>query len=352
MPNQRGFVFLASLLMVILYAGWSAMLLQRSMVELNTATRSTQVQQAFHVAEAGLDDATQWLSHQPSPPSRIDAFDPFNGSQTIGGGTYRVTIDPDDANPTSYLDLFTITVTGQMAGGSGSRQLTELLHAESFSRYSYFTNSEKMSDGTRIWFSTNDHLWGPVRSNDQFNLSGSPMFEGLITSAASSIFYKNPPPTGGNHPQFNGGLSLNSSTVTLPLSATRLRTAAASGGAWYTGNTTITLQVDGTMLVTNAAKGWTNKLQSLPTNGAIFINSGNVKVSGTVHGQLTIGTSNDLVLLNNISYANDPQLHPDSTGILGLVAEKKVVISQTAPNDLNIQASVVALQSSFTVQNW
>ena len=352
MSNQRGFVFMMSLFVVVFLAGWSAMLFQRSITEFNATNRSAQLQQAFHLAEGGLDDARQWLSSQPSPPSGIDPIDPFNGPQAIAGGSYSVTIDPDDANPTNYLDLFTITVTGQMAGGAISRQLTEMVHAESFSRYSYFTNREKMSDGTRIWFSSGDHLWGPVQSNDQFNISGSPIFESLITSAASSIFYRNPPPTGGNHPQFNGGVALNAGTVTLPLSSARLRVAASSGGAWYTGNTTITLQADGTMLVTNTVKGWINKLLSLPANGAIFVNGGNVKVSGTMHGQLTIGTSNDLVILNNVTYADDPQIHPESTDILGLVAEKNVVISQSAPNDLAIQASLMALQSSFTVENW
>jgi hypothetical protein len=163
----------------------------------------------------------------------------------------------------------------------------------------------------------------------------------------------NPPPAGGNNPQFNGGLSLNAGSITLPTSVTQLRVAASSAdGAWYTGNTTIRLQSDGTMLVTNAARGWVNRSQPLPANGAIFVNGGNATVSGTLDGQLTIGTNRDLLIDNNLRYADNPRTNPQSNDILGLVSEQNVVVSQAAPNDLEVQASVMALGSSFTVERW
>lgn len=352
MSDRRGSVLVLSYLVLMLFSTWTATGLLRSTTELHASQLYVEKLQAFHAAEAGLDDAHVWLRGRGIPPSGVNPFDPFNGPRPVNRGRVRVTIDPDDNNPTRYVDLFTITATGDVNSSRVTRRITKLLRTESFARYAYFTDSELLN-GWPIWFTSRDYLGGPVHTNDQLNIAGSPVFDGPVTSAASSIHYMRPPPSGGNSPRFNGGVMLSAGVTRLPLSVTQLRVAASSaGGAWYTGNTLIKLQPDGTMLVTNPLQRWVDRPQPLPANGAIFVNGGNVTVSGTLDGQLTIGTNRDLVIANDIRYANDPVVDPQSNDVLGLVAEQNVIVSQTAPSDLTVHASIMALNSSFTVANW
>jgi len=106
------------------------------------------------------------------------------------------------------------------------------------------------------------------------------------------------------------------------------------------------------MTVTNANKGWVNQNIAPPSNKAIFVTGGDLTVSGTLNGQLTMGTNKDIVIPNNILYSDNPRTNPGSTDMLGLIAEKDVVISQTAPNNVEVDASVMALGNSFIVENW
>lgn len=370
MGNRRGSLLVFCYLLLAFLTTWGATMFRRSAQELAGSERYVDSLQAFHLAEAGLDRAMQWLRSQPTPPGGNIAFDPFTNpaiqncsmadpsqparaAQAMAGGTYLVCVDPDDNNPIGFMDRYTISVLGIAPGGMARRQLTKLTQTLSFSRYSYYTQWEQMANGTNIWFTSANHLAGPVHTNDQFNIAGSPVFDGEVTSAAATINYRNPPPTGGNNPQFNAGLSLGVAAITMPVSAAKLRTAAASAdGTWYVGNTTIVLQNNGTMLVTNPVAGLTNAVTSLPSNGALFVNGGNLTVSGQLNGQVTLGTSEDVLLVNHVMYANDPEADPNSDDMLGLVAEKNVVISTAAPNDLHIRGSIMALTTSFTVENW
>ncbi len=351
--KTQGSILIFSYLLIAILITLGSAQFGRSATELNVSERYTDTLQAFHLSEAGVNAGFDWLKDQGVPPAGIAPFDPFGGTQAFPGGTYQITIDPDDNNPAGFLDLFTLTATGQATGLAVGRQITLLLRTESFSRFSYFTNSERLASGNPIWFTGSDHLAGPVHSNDQFNISGSPIFDGLVSSTSGSINYKNPPPAGGNNPQFNGGLELNAAPITLPLSATKLRVAAASAqGKWFAGNTTIVLEAGGTMRVTNPAAGLVDVPMALPANGAVFVNGGNVTVSGTLNGQVTIGTSDDVLINGHVRCAVDPQVNPASDDMLGLIAESDIIIAQTAPNNLKLQASVMALSTSFTVENW
>jgi hypothetical protein len=91
---------------------------------------------------------------------------------------------------------------------------------------------------------------------------------------------------------------------------------------------------------------------ALPINGALFVDGGDVNVSGVLNGRLSIGTNRNIVVVNNITYADDPRTHPASDDMLGLIAEKDVVISQNAPYNVEVDASMLALGNSFLVENW
>ena len=353
MSNQRGSLLVVSYLFIAFLISWATVSFRQGATELHASERFVDSRQSFNLAEAGRDDAVRYMRSLPSPPTGILAFDPFSGSVALGaGGTYAVTIDPDDANPSTYIDHFTITSTGQVTSPQTISQVLTVLRIESFARYAYFTNAEsKLLYGspTPMWFTSADRMYGPVHTNGQFNINGSPIFDGPISSVATSINYDS---NGPNNPKFRGGLTLGAAPVTMPMTATGLRVAASGGGYWYTGNTTIVLQSNGTMLVTNTALGWVGHPTALPANGAIFVNGGDATVSGTLDGTLTIGASERILIPDHIDYKDNPNNNPNATDVLGLVAEKDIVIQTSAPNGLRIQASMMALNESFMVEDW
>ena len=218
---------------------------------------------------------------------------------------------------------------------------------------------------------TGDSLNGPVHTNDSLNISGNPSFPDLIDPNPTeehgpSINYMHP---GTDNPYFAQPVNFNVASIPFPPNATTpLRNAAASGGNVFTGTTTITLNANGTMNVTNANGGLNNKNMPIPANGAIFVQNavsnkgkitdyGDVNVSGTLNGRLSIGADDNINIAGNVQYNNNPQVNPASTDTLGLIAQGDVIILQGAcPNgptsNLTIQASVMAMADSFYLENW
>jgi hypothetical protein len=96
--------------------------------------------------------------------------------------------------------------------------------------------------------------------------------------------------------------------------------------------------------------------------------SGNVGVSGTLNGRITMYANGTIVLLDDLRYANDP-VKGVCRDILGLIADKDIVIADNALNDpqlvksgvyrnmddtqdFTIHAVMMALGTSFRVENF
>ncbi|CAN5510979.1 hypothetical protein BH09GEM1_BH09GEM1_16620 [soil metagenome] len=96
--------------------------------------------------------------------------------------------------------------------------------------------------------------------------------------------------------------------------------------------------------------------------------SGNVGLSGTLNGRITLYSNGTIVLLDDLRYANDP-VKGVCRDILGMIADKDVVIADNSLNtpqliasntysalddtqDFTIHGVMMALGSSFRVQNY
>src|SRR5690349_19900765 len=94
--DRRGAALIFAM-MVLMVMSISGLALAASSLN---ALRSTKAQEdsalAFNLAEAGIARATLWLRQQPSVPTQTTAFNPFTSAQSLGTGTYTVTIDGDD----------------------------------------------------------------------------------------------------------------------------------------------------------------------------------------------------------------------------------------------------------------
>jgi hypothetical protein len=127
---------------------------------------------------------------------------------------------------------------------------------------------------------------------------------------------------------------------------------------------------------TNAGCGPGTNL-ALPANGVIYVQTipsasgdpnhstctgsacnGDVNVSGTLAGQLTIAAQNDIIIRNNLLYHQ----YPGGTDVLGLIANNNVAVYHPVNSsgvnqsgsltDPVIDAAILALSHSFFVQNW
>lgn len=384
MPHQeRGVVFIVSLLVITSLMALTAVGLTRSMTELAVSNRSVAAQQAFYLAEAGLDAGMQWLNAQSSPPGCpiVDGLcdpsytipTPLSVPQSLGNvGSYVVTIDPADTNPTTHIDDYTVRATATTTGVPLTRTLASLIRTESFARFAWFENNDRTRVGNlRNWFITGSVVRGPFHSNGQLNVFENPIFQGPVSTVAGTVncwrgcppYDPHSPSPPNDNPDFQQGIGLGAAAIQMPNPS--LNELEGYASLVVNGNTTIEL-AGNTMLVTNSALGWSNNPVNVTSNPVVFVKSGDLTlIGGTLDGQLTLGSQQNILIANHVRYTcnpEDPATDSDcingATGkveynddLLGLVAKKSVVVSQNAPANLTIQATVMAVQESFELEN-
>lgn len=227
---------------------------------------------AFNLAESGAERAIRWFKDQMAPPPGDSPFDPFGGAQTMGAGTYKVTVYPSPENSGVVLKKYTIVSEGNVSGVTQKVEI--VLRQQSFGKYAYFTDKEVSSfTGSRIWFISQDRIRGPAHSN---NADGSdfqiywgadpgPIFWGLLTSVANDINYApKDPATEAEFLQIyktgSMGYQLGVDPILLPPSSDAQKIAAwgsssgfpnvngvyipSGGGIYVCGDASVKLQLD------------------------------------------------------------------------------------------------------------
>ena len=359
--DKKGVALISTYMIMAVLLAFSGLIFDISNWQNKTTNTFKRQLQATDIAEAGLDRALVWLRAQAIPPTG-NSTNPWGGAQNLGNppiGSYSVTIT-DLGSPGGAPNVKRYRINSTSTVGGITQTLTNYLQTDNYARYIWFTDREQFG-GTNVWFWDQDHLNGPAHSNGHFNIKGNPVFDGEVRSVDNYIRYYN----NGNNinssnlsnppfdvPVFGGTVTLGSDSTNMPTQALNLRSASTSGGLRLSGNSTVVLNSNGTMNVTNAAKGWNNHNTALPANGALFVSSGTLTISGTLNGRLTAGASRDIIIPNNILYASDPRVNPASTDTLGLISEEDIMISSGAPSNLEIDASIMALNTSFMMENW
>ncbi|MCM8796276.1 MAG: hypothetical protein NC923_00090 [Candidatus Omnitrophica bacterium] len=364
--GQKGAALIIASLAITVLLVWSGAFVTVSMNQNLAADIFKRQTQAFNIAESGLDHTITWLRVQPSPPVG-NYTNPWGGVQNLGGGTYSVVItDLGLVGGSGSTRRYKITSTGSYGGIN--RIMTNYVQVDNYARYLWFTDKEVFG-GTNVWFWTQDRINGPTYTNGHFNIAGNPVFESEARSVDDYIrFYNN-----GNNinlqqtanppydlPDFQQGVDFGAEPITMPSQALNLRSAASNGGLYLQGNSTVVLNNDGTMNVTNAKKGWVNRNMPLPANGALFVacdgsrcrNGGSLTIFGTLNGQLTVGSERDTIITNNLLYADDPRINPHSDDMLGIISEGDVVIDDHAPYNLEIDGCIMAMDTSFMLENY
>jgi hypothetical protein len=257
----------------------------------------------------------------------------------------------------------------------------------------------------KIVFVSGDDIDGPLHTNDGLVILGSPSFgRGPQDVIESSAFAQTAPvpayqkgwmhcnailpgSCGTGNPQFLGPFITTAPVLTPPATNGKLKTIAQSSGTAYNCQTQITL--NGTSMTVQTGTG-TPSTVPFPSTGVVYVSNfncpntpscaasyspftatypnssdcGNVRVSGTYSGQLTIAAEGDVIVWDDITRT--------SNGLLGLVANNFVRVrhpfsdindtvrgqcdggsnqSGTQTN-LRIDAAILAIQHSFIVDHY
>jgi Tfp pilus assembly protein PilX len=237
---------------------------------------------------------------------------------------------------------------------------------------------------TEINFITGDNLNGPMHTNDQMLVCGTPAF-----GRDNQDFEEYSDPTGwrgnggcgGNSPNFVGKYVPGAGILSLPPSNQAL-TSLVDPGYTFTGRTNIVLN-GGNIIVTN--NGSTTTLP-FPPNGIVYVESGpncgvfydptrtdpsdtptdcgDAYVHGPYGNDLTIAAEKDIIIDGNINKTAD--------NMVGLIANNFVRVNHPVTNRVStyngssyrwdctnngmtpnqIDAAILALNYSFIVDNW
>ncbi len=358
--NERGFslvltVLAGTFLSILAYATVSLVVVDNSL-----ATRQYQATQALWLAESGVELAYRWLRYQDPPPGGTEPFVKYN-EVPAGPGTYSVTIDPDDGNTSTYLKKYRLIATGKV--DDVVRQIEVEVKTTTFNKYAYLTGDE----GGTIWFTSGDTLEGPVHSNDQISIVNHPVFMGKVTSTANSFNQGWP-----FNPEFQDGYQLGVPPVVFPTSQDVIDNYWANNtdppkliiDARFGKKASIKFRPDGTLVYSiwywqNGNKVYVvqDKVETVSSlDGFIFV-KGSVRVKGVLDGVVTITATRNIIITDDLVYemsdAEGKPL-PGCDDLLGLISIKNTIIADNAANrnDVRINAAILALGTSFTVQNY
>jgi hypothetical protein len=362
--GNEGNALVVTLLITLALSGLVLGALVSSQTETRLSSNQTMQEQVFYLAERGVEESIAWLAQSGSPVIGGGA----NGGQPVqlfdtvqsGTGSYSAWLDPLDTNNGQPSRYMAVNVKAVLDGSGMSRSLRVKLGQQNFSRFAYFTDQEHNNGGSTIWFITEDEFFGPVHTNDQLHIYGSPIFHDEVASGASSVdYWHGGPPQ--DDPVFDMGLELNTPYIPLPLNTDLIKVKGLEAdGYFFSANTVeIVLFVDGfdvgKMNVKEGNGAWTE--YDLPVNGVCYVD-GRAVIQGELAGQLTIASNDDVEIMDNLVYHTDPRVDPTSSDILGVVAEKDILLdgSPHGPNadvaDETMMGVFMALQWSFTAENY
>lgn len=276
-----------------------------------------------------------------------------------------------DVNSDSYPDGITIGAGGwdgykillySVSTYEGTQVITEvLMRRDSFSKYSYFSDLEQSSlvGVGDIYFYSSDVISGPIHTNGTFRMSGTPTFYGHVSSpnmwTSKSLF--------GDNPDFQSTTDFNAPTRSLPsgIQISSLKTMASTSGLIFTNPIDVTFKSNGSIDISeyNAGISSWDPVQNYTVNQhhGIISSSEKTMVKGVVSGPITLHSEKDIEIMGDIEYNSSPITNPLSTDLLGLVSEENVILDKdahtyTGTTDVNIHASIMAMGTSFIVENY
>jgi Tfp pilus assembly protein PilX len=438
--DESGFTMIIAMmvLMVVTLLIGAAFVAANGDVDLSK--RDTDTKRAYYAARAGLSAFLYQLNKNTelwqTCPSKSTTT--INGS---GGATYSYAPLPANgqsacttANPVStFIDLNTGTFRMKFTGTAGSpavsRSIVAQFRRQSPLDYLYYSKYETLDPNTYadpssyqdcakfirdgraskcgyIQWVTGDTINGPLYTQDQYYICGSPTFgrpgSNDVMASAAPVNLSDPVGHGAvikgcsGSPTYNGASGnpkAGAGTIDPPSDNTNLLPYAQSYGKTYTGRTTISIAGNIATISNASVNSGTPQSVNLSTYPLIYVGNGSgcsatyspyFNGSGnytnpTTCGNVLIKTTSDYTASFTVAAANDIIINGNLTtnmngsAVAGLVANNFIRVmhgvnrSATTPqncgfgdsnissytlNDPEIDAAILALQHSFIVDNY
>lgn len=284
----------------------------------------------LNIAAANLYEDYSWRGPMQNIPFQGGSFD------IVFGGTADTLKVYSISSYNEVTDTVIAFFTGQ----------------NSYTEYTLFTANEN-----GVAWVAGDTVWGPIHTNGVLNHQNksSIVFFGKA-SAGKTI--SSPPKN--SKTQFLGGYEVGNFLPEVD-NMNNLIIAAGSGGYTFpfvSDTMKLEFNSDGTLdLYRNSSKIYDDlSITSLTSNGAIYTAGPLVILGGEVNTNpngVTIGSAGNIILKDEISYANNPETNPNSDDLLALVAGNNIVVDNTTKTDWKVQAVLMCINGSLaaTVMN-
>ncbi len=247
-----------------------------------------------------------------------------------------------------------------------------------FAKYSWFTENETNGyvdengnpgphNGLADWKITGDSLFGPVHTNNRFNLDGTPYFHDKVTAGLA-------PNLGGSaNPTYNGGFEWGINRRRPNTSS--LESKLTTGAGWlYNGGGSSDVEL--TFMnndvhvrippATGSVRDTVMAITALAPNGVIVVKNADVRVKGTYAGAITVaafkGSSGAGLNKGNVWIdgdlvgASNPATNPASHDMLGIVAGRMAYISRDNARNpstvVNIQAAIYCQDGELAAEDY
>ena len=444
--SEDGFTMVLALMTMLISGVLVAAALATASSDFQLTKNDLEQKRAYYAAQAGISDYAFHLNQDVNYWTYCVSPSPANAAlNQIGSTTNRKQVPGTDSkDPASYaIELIPasgqascstanpigtmIESTGTAAGtfrirstgfaGGVQRSVVATFRRRSFVDFIYYTIYETLDPSaysstsdrqaaasaceiywrngrqppatgrnycSQIFFASGDTINGPLHTEDQLAICGSPTFgrnsQDAIEVVAPAPGYSNQGNSGcSNSPVFKGTYTAGANSIQPPPTNAQLEQIATSAYQW-TGQTHIKL-TGSTMTVINNGQTYTNV--ALPSNGVVYVSSstcsttytpfnvtysnslgfptygdsgcGNVTVDGTYSGSVTIASDNDIVIDGSITHTGN--------ALLGLIAQNYVRVyhpcsgtggsNQTGYlSNPSIDAAILALTGSFIVDNY
>ncbi|MDD5318252.1 MAG: pilus assembly PilX N-terminal domain-containing protein [Candidatus Pacebacteria bacterium] len=381
--GQGGDVLVYLLVIIFLFSIMMLPVVDAVVLKMKVASTTINKEEALQIAEAGIDYYQWHLAHYPSDYTDgtnaagpyIHSYSDFDTQKVVG--QYSLTITPPAVGST----VVTIQSTGSTIDNPAiTRTVTAKYGIPSLAQYSFLSNDI-------IWIGSNETVGGQLMSNSGIRFDGV----GNSPIGSAKATYTCPSSQGSPCPATENGVwgsadqatknfwqfpvpAVDFSTLTSNLAS--LKSSAQNGGIYLPPSNSqgysLVFNNNGTVSVYKVTSlvseptGWdvygnahnenfdykNRTLQytkSIPSNGIIYIED-KIWVEGTVNGRVMVAaallpynssTAPTIYIPNNILYSAK-----DGSSVLGLLSQGSIVVTYGAPNNLEIDAALIAQNGS------
>lgn len=263
------------------------------------------------------------------------------------GQRYTARFAQVPADDDMALDRLTIDISTEV---DGERLTTRMqMKRLAFSSYAQFIN--RWDEDVQIH---DDELDGRFHANSAINLTydrdAKPQFHGKVTTSARRINITAVRARARRDEMFLGGLQTGVRSIRLPKNFIPLPQNARVRDDQvqeFDEDTRITFHPDGSYTWVSFENGLFERRGHLrePASYLLAAKKAKLHVRGKVNGKVLIYSPEQIVIVDDLVYAGDPDARTDGDDFIGLVSDKTIRIAEpkvTGPGDLEVHGAIYA----------